>query len=175
MLEVRELTVAGIPVQGASARLDMLSASQTRVTLAAQSATLADPVGRLSDISLVCATPVVAEPRFGCGTGQLTGRGGPTGSHRHADAAPSCAPIRASPPSAGSGFKVAGTTAKFDGRIDEKGWQVKGSTGSTTVAALRKFATPWFVLPADITGDGKAAIEGGASDAGDRHEWWTPR
>ena len=44
----------------------------------------------------------------------------------------------------GSGLKVAGTTATFDGRLDEKGWQVKGSTGTTTVAALRKFAAPWF-------------------------------
>ena len=63
----------------------------------------------------------------------------------------------------GSGLKVAGTTATFDGRLDEKGWQVKGRTGTTTVAALRKFAAPWFELPKDITGDGKVAVEGGAS------------
>ncbi len=60
----------------------------------------------------------------------------------------------------GSGLKVAGTTATFDGRLDDKGWQVKGITGTTTVSALRKFAAPWFQLPTDVTGDGKAAVEG---------------
>ena len=84
-------------------------------------------------------------------------RGGPTGSHRHAGRAPRCAPTPASPRSAARGLKVAGTTATFDGRLDDKGWQVKGRTGTTTVAALRKFAAPWFELPADITGDGKVA------------------
>ena len=67
----------------------------------------------------------------------------------------------------GRGLKLAGTTATFDGRLDEKGWQVKGRTGTTTVEALRKFAAPWFELPKDITGDGKVAIEGSAADAGD--------
>ena len=66
----------------------------------------------------------------------------------------------------GSGLKVAGTTANFDGRLDDKGWRVSGSTGTTTVAALRKFAAPWFQLPADVTGDGKAAVDGVASDVG---------
>jgi hypothetical protein len=66
----------------------------------------------------------------------------------------------------GRGLKVAGTTATFDGRLDEKGWIVKGNTGTTTVAALRSFAAPWFELPADVTGDGKAIVEGTASDTG---------
>ena len=43
---------------------------------------------------------------------------------------------------------------------------MKGRTGTTTVAALRKFAAPWFQLPKDITGDGKVTIEGSAADSG---------
>ena len=39
---------------------------------------------------------------------------------------------------------------------------MKGSTGAAKVSALRKFAAPWFALPADITGDGKVRIEGSA-------------
>jgi hypothetical protein len=165
VLEVRELTVAGIPVQGASARLDLLSESQARVTLTAQGATLADPVGTISNIALVCDAPVIAEPRFGCGTGRLTGRGGPAGSIDMQIAAEMRSDTGVTT-FKGSGFKVAGTTAKFDGRMDAKGWQLTGGTGMTTVAALRKFAAPWFQLPADITGDGKVAIELGASDLG---------
>ena len=166
VLEVRELTVAGIAVRrrerapGRAFRPRRPGSRSRRAT-----ATLPDPVGKLSNIALVCQSPVIAEPRFGCGAGQLTGRGGPTGSIDMLIAAEMRTDTSVTTFS-GSGLKVAGTTATFEGRLDDKGWQVKGSTGTTTVAALRKFAAPWFQLPADITGDGKAAIEGGASDVG---------
>jgi hypothetical protein len=165
VLEVRELTIAGIPVEAASVRLDVLSEEKTQLTVRARGATLADPVGKLTELALVCFEPVVAEPRFGCGSGRLTGRGGPTGVIDMKVAAEMRTDSGVTTFS-GSDLKVAGTTAKFAGKLDEKGWQVSGSTGTTTVAALRKFAAPWFALPADITGDGKASVEGGASDAG---------
>ena len=57
-------------------------------------------------------------------------------------------------------------TASFDGRLDDKGWQVRGSTGAAKFSELRKFVAPWFQLPADVTGDGQVRIEGAASDAG---------
>lgn len=165
VLEVRELSVAGVPVEGASARLDVLSAEKTRVTLTARAATLPDPMGKISNLELVCEAPVVAEPRFGCAAGKLTGRGGPAGSIDMQVAAEMRTDNGVTKFS-GRGLKVAGTTATFDGQLDDKGWRVKGATGTTTVEALRKFAAPWFQLPADITGDGKAAVEGMASDAG---------
>jgi hypothetical protein len=165
VLEVRELTIAGIPVEAASARLDLLSDEKTVVTVTARAATLADPMGKLSDLALVCGEPVIAEPRFGCSSGRLTGRGGPTGAIDLKVGAEMRTDTGVTTFN-GSDLKVAGTTAKFAGKLDEKGWQVNGSTGATTVAALRKFAAPWFALPADITGDGKASVEGGARDFG---------
>jgi hypothetical protein len=165
VLEVRELSVAGIPVEGASVRLDVLDEKRTRLTVAANAATLADPVGKLTNLKLVCEAPVIAEPRYACDSGQLTGRGGPTGNvnMRVAGAFDTVAGLTTF---SGEGLKVAGTTAKFSGSLDDKGWRVKGNTGTTTVEALRKFIKPWFELPADITGDGKAVIEGSARDAG---------
>jgi hypothetical protein len=165
VLEVRELTLAGIPVEHATVRLDVLSDQKTAVTVSARRAVLAEPVGTLSDLTLVCNSPVIAEPRFGCSSGRLTARGGPTGALDMKVAAEMRTDTGITTFS-GSDLKVAGTTAKFDGRLDDKGWQVKGITGTTSVTALRKFAAPWFQLPADITGDGKAAVEGGASDTG---------
>jgi len=157
--------VAGIPVEGASARLDLLSDKQTRVTITARVATLPDPVNKLSDLAYVCTSPVIADPRFGCGAGRLTGRGGPTGSVDMAMTA--LMDLKTGITTfAGRGLKMAGTTASFDGSVDEKGWRVKGITGSTTVDALRKFAAPWLELPKDITGDGKVMLEGSASDVG---------
>ena len=165
VLEVRELSVAGVPIEGASARLDLLSDQKTRMTLTARGAALPDPIGRITNIELACDAPVIAEPRFGCENGMLTGLGGPAGRIDMRVAAEMRTDTSVTS-FKGSGLKVAGTTASLDGRLDDKGWQVKGRTGMTTVAALRKFAAPWFQLPVDITGDGKAAVEGVASDTG---------
>src|SRR5689334_13712223 len=165
VLEVGEMRVAGIPVEGASARLDLLSDQQTRVTITARAATLPDPVNKLSDLAYVCTSPGIADPRFGCNAGRLTGRGGPTGSLDMAMTALTNLKTGVTT-FGGQGLKVAGTTATFDGSLDDKGWQVKGRTGTTTVEALRKFAAPWFELPKDITGDGKVTLEGSAADAG---------
>jgi hypothetical protein len=165
VLEVRELSVAGVPVEGATARLDLLSDRQTRLTVSAQAATLPDPMGRLTALTLVCESPVIAEPRYACDAGDLTGRGGPTGKVDMKVAGEYNVDTGITTFS-GSGLQVAGTRAKFDGRMDEKGWRVNGATGTTTVVALRQFIKPWFELPADITGDGKASIAGNASDAG---------
>jgi len=157
--------VAGIPVEGAVARLDLLSDKQTRVTITARTATLPDPVNKLSDLAYVCTSPVIADPRFGCDAGRLTGRGGPTGSVDMAMTA--LMDLKTGITTfGGRDLKLAGTTASFDGSVDDKGWRVKGVTGSTTVDALRKFAAPWFELPKDITGDGKVTLEGSAADAG---------
>jgi len=61
---------------------------------------------------------------------------------------------------------VAGTTASFDGTLDARGWSVNARTGSAAIPALRKFAEPWFKLPADFTVDGKATIVATVSDRG---------
>ena len=66
----------------------------------------------------------------------------------------------------GKGFKIAGTTATFDGQLDAQGWSAQARTGTTTIPALRKFAEPWFKLPADFTVEGKATIDATVADRG---------
>jgi hypothetical protein len=165
VLEAREVTVAGIAVQGASVRLDLLSDKQTRLVVSANAATLPDPIGRLTNVSLICDTPVIAEPHYGCDAGRLAGRGGPTGS---IDTKLALAMNTESGVSTftGSGFKVAGTSVTFDGRLDAQGWSVSAHTGVTAVPALRKFAQPWFKLPADFTVEGKVSVDATVSDRG---------
>src|ERR1044072_85315 len=80
VFEVRQVEIDGMVVRDASMRLDLLDEEHTRLTLKARDATLPEPVGRLSQLQLVCPRPVVAEPRFGCEAGKLTARGGPTAS-----------------------------------------------------------------------------------------------
>jgi hypothetical protein len=165
VLEVRELVVAGMPVEGASIRLDLLTDKQTSLTVGARSATLPAPVGQFTGLSLVCPRPVIADPRFGCEAGRLTGRGGPTGRVDMNVAAEMRIDTGITTFN-GSNFKVAGTAAAFDGRMDAKGWRVKARTGTTTIQELRKFAKPWFELPADLTVTGKVTVDMAAEDAG---------
>ena len=165
VLEVRELVVAGIPVEGASVRLDLPTDKQTSLSVKARSATLADPIGKLTDLSLVCPRPVIAEPRFGCAAGRFTGRGGPTGA-LDLNVAAEMRTDTGVTTFSGRDLKVAGTAAAFDGRMDAKGWQVKAHTGTTTIPALRRFAKPWLELPADFTIEGKVTIDLAAEDAG---------
>ncbi len=165
VLEVRELTIAGMPFTGASARLDLLPDERTRLTLTAREVSLPEPAGKFTDLALLCDQPVIAEPRFGCEAGRFTARGGPTGALDMQ--------LRAELRSdtgvttfAGKGVKIAGTTASFDGRLDERGWLVRATTAAAKFSELRKFAAPWYALPADITGDGKVKLEGSLADAG---------
>ena len=109
---LRELEVAGIAVEGASVRLDLLDEKRTRMTVAANAATLADPVGKLTALTLVCDAPVIAEPRYACDAGKLTGRGGPTGRVDMNVAAAFDIDSGVATFSGGD-LKVAGTTASF--------------------------------------------------------------
>jgi hypothetical protein len=163
--EAREITVAGVPVEGASVRLDLLSDKQTGLSLSARRALLPDPVGALTAISFVCNQPVIAEPRYACDAGRFSARGGPTGAIDM--------PVKAGMDTdlgvttfSGTGLAVAGTTAAVDARLDAKGWSARAVTGTTSLTALRKFATPWFALPAEFTTDGKAVVEGTIEDVG---------
>jgi hypothetical protein len=164
-LEVREIVVAGIPVEGATVRLDLLSDKQTRLTLNARRVVLPDPAGAITSLALICTAPVIAEPRFGCDAGKLTGRGGPLGiidmtvkAALNTDTGVTTFE--------GRGLPVAGTTAQIDARMDSAGWRATARTGTATVPALRKFAEPWFKLPAEFTTEGKAIVEGTVSDSG---------
>jgi hypothetical protein len=164
VLEVREITLGGVRVQDASVRLDLLAESTTRLTVAAGAATLPDPVGTLTSVALVCEAPVIAEPKFSCDTGRLRARGGPTGTLDMRLAA-SYDTESGTARVSGRGQRVAGTTLAFSGHLRPAGWDAGFETGQTTLAALREFVKPWFQLPADITGDGKARIHGAARGA----------
>ena len=165
VLEVREVVVAGIPAEGASVRFDLLTGKRTSLTIKAQAATLPDPIGKLTGLSLVCPRPVIADPRFGCEAGRFTGRGGPTGTVDMNVAAEMRTDTGITTFS-GRDFRMAGTAATFEGRMDANGWKVKARTGTTTIPALRKFAKPWLELPADLTIEGKVTLDLAAEDSG---------
>jgi len=165
VLEVRELSIAGVPVEAASARLELLANEKTRVILNARAATLPEPAGRFGNIVLLCDRPVVAEPRFGCESGRFSAQGGPTGAIDMQVRAELRSDTGVST-FAGKGLAVAGSNVSLDGLMDERGWQVKAVSGAARLAALRKFIAPWFALPADVTGDGEVRLEATLADRG---------
>jgi hypothetical protein len=164
-LEVREIVVAGIPVEAASVRLDVLSDKQTRLTLNARKVSLPQPAGAIEALRLVCTAPVIAEPRFGCDAGKLTGRSGLLGAI-DMDVAAALDTDKGLTTFQGSGLKVAGTIARVEARADAHGWRARARTGTASLQALRKFAEPWFKLPAEFTTDGKAVLDATIADAG---------
>ena len=164
-LEVREMTVAGIPVADTHLRFDLVSDQQTRLVLKAREVTLPAPAGKLANLELACERPVIAEPEFGCAAGRFSARGGPTGTIDAQIVAGLRSDTGVTTFNA-RGMKVAGTTANVEALLDRTGWRVKGSTARAKFSALRKFAEPWFQLPADITGDGEVQLQGTFADAG---------
>ena len=165
VIEVRELTIAGIPANDVSARLDVLSDKKTRLNVRARSAELPQPAGRFSDLEYSCDEPVVAEPRFGCERGRFSARGGPTG-RIEMDLAAELNTGTGITTAKGSDIRIAETVASFDARVDDEGWQLAARTGPASIGALRKFAEPWFELPADFTIEGNATLNASASDRG---------
>ena len=164
-LEVREITVAGLEVSGTRVRLDLVSDERTRLTMRARQVTLPEPAGKFSDFAWVCEQLVIAEPRFGCDAGRFSASGGPIGAldmQLRAELRTDTGVTSF----AGSGLKIAGTTAAFDGKLDERGWQLRASTGAAKFSELRKFARPWYTFPVDITGDGQVKLEGTVADLG---------
>ncbi len=166
VLEVRELTVGGVPIEGASVRLDLVSDAHTRLTVGARTASLPDPVGRLTGIALECTAPVIADPVFGCADGRLVARGGPTGvidlrigGEYRLDTGVG--------QFTGRDLALAGTRVSFEGNVNPRGWTMEGRSGATSVGELAKFVRPWFKLPADLTVDGKLTLRAKAADAGD--------
>ena len=147
---------------GASARLDLLDDEKTRVTAEGERSRAARTRGKIlaARIHLRPAGDRRAAVRL---RGRaLHGARRTDGFARHAGC---CAELRSDTgvtTFSGKGLKIAGTTASFDGRLDDHGWQVQRLHRPAKVSALRKFAAPWFALPADITGDGKVRIEGDA-------------
>jgi hypothetical protein len=128
-----------------------------------------DPVGTLSAVRFVCENPTLTEPTFGCPTGRLTARGGPTGNiaaRLRGDFTTTSGIARL----AATDIAIADGKLSLDASTGPKGWRLAGRTERATFAALRKFAAPWITLPKEYTVDGVLTSEFSARGAGDAVE-----
>ena len=121
------------PWKRASARLDLLSDKQTRLTVARAPRRCPTRWASSPTLRWYATSPVIAEPRFGCDAGRFTGTRRPHGFCRRGDDRRDAHRHRGHLVRRTRTANWRARTAKFDGRIDEKGWQVKGTTGTTTV------------------------------------------
>lgn len=162
MLEVGEVTVAGISAGGVSATLDLQGRGGPSGEVRAMLVDLPKPIGTLRSVRMDCSRVIVREPTFECRDGRLSAQGGPTGAlamrlSTNYDSARKRARVEASE------LPVAGGMAEFTARLDGAGWSFDGAGQALDLEQLRKLLAPWMRVPDTLTFTGHADVEGEAA------------
>jgi hypothetical protein len=165
VIEADEVRVGAVVARNVALRLDLWSDSRLRADVRAARLTLPEPVGALQNVRVACAEPVIAEPVFGCGRGEMSALGGPTGKV-HARFSGELRTDSSTALFNASGVQIADATLTLRAQSSPAGWHAAGTATGATLANLRKFAAPWFKAPDDLTIDGKLAAEFAASGVG---------
>jgi hypothetical protein len=161
VLEVGEITAPGAQGGGITATVDLGTHGAPSAHVRAVQMDFPAPLGTLRGIELVCGNVVVHEPTFACRDARLAAQGGPTKtiSMQAAVAYDSAHGIGSFE---GSGFGVAGGSARFSGRLDSGGWSVEGNATGLDIVQVRALATPWVKVPANLMFDGHVDVQGEA-------------
>jgi hypothetical protein len=166
VLEVGELTVPGAQASDITATFSLNTRGAPSAHLQAQQVVLAEPIGTLRSVEVVCGAVVIHEPTFACRGGRLEARGGPTKSIAM-QASMEYDSARQQTSAEGSAFAVAGGTAEFSSRIDARGWSLEAAAHALDVQQIRALALPWFKVPESLAFDGHIDISGEAANRND--------
>src|SRR5262249_20225539 len=127
---------------------------------------LAEPIGTLRAVEVLCGAVVIREPTFACREGRFEARGGPTHSiAMRASAEYNSAQHETTAERAA--FAVAGGTAEFSSRFDARGWSMQAAARSLDVQQVRALALPWIKVPDTFVFDGHVDVSGEAADRND--------
>lgn len=153
--EAREIVAGDVRLANVSARLALTSPSTTEATL--EIASLRPGVGLppLERLRLVCAKPVIADPRFGCEEAALTAGRTPAGPLSLTASGEYRTDVAAGAGRA-SIAKLAGGRIELRGRVAPQGWQADGEAAGLRIAELRTLLSAWVALPAGWTLEGRA-------------------
>jgi hypothetical protein len=166
VLEVGELTVPGAQASSITATFSLNTRGAPSAHARAEQVVLAEPIGTLRSVELACGVVVIHEPTFACREGRLEARGGPTKSISM-QAAAEYNSARGETAAEGSAFAVAGGTAEFSSRLDERGWSMEAAAHSLDVQQIRALAVPWFKVPETLMFDGHVDV---TAEAANRNE-----
>jgi hypothetical protein len=166
VLEVGELTVPGAQATNITATLSLNTRGTPSAHAKADQLVLAEPIGTLRSVEVLCGAVVIREPTFACRSGRLEARGGPTRSIAM-QASAEYNSVRRETSAEGSALAVAGGTAEFASRFDARGWSLQAAGHALDLQQLRALAVPWIKLPESFLFDGHVDVSGEAAHRND--------
>ena len=146
VLEVGQLSTAGVQARGATITLDVSSQRPMARAQLAQLHLSAQPDTHYADVDITCGHLVIKEPLFACDEGGLAARGGPLGQMAMKASAAYDASNGAVSLS-GSELKLAGAVTRFNGKLQSGLWSLNAAGDAMDLVAAGKLAQPWFQLP----------------------------
>ena len=153
VLEVGELSLPGAQATNVTATLSLNTHGAPTALIRSEQLDLAEPIGPLRSVEVVCGAVVIHEPIFACRSGHLDARGGPTKSISMQASAEYNSALRGMT-AEGSAFAVAGGTAGFSSRMDAHGWSMEATAHALDMQQVRALAVPWFKVPDKLAFDG---------------------
>src|SRR5262245_26894394 len=166
VLEVGELTLPGAQATNITATFSLNTRGSPSARAQAEQLVLAEPIGTLRSVDVLCGAVVIHEPTFACRSGRFEAQGGPTRSIAM-QASAEYNSARRETSAEGSAFAVAGGTAEFASRLDARGWSMEGAAHSLDLQQVRALAVPWIKLPNDFMFDGHVDVSGEAANRND--------
>ncbi|HEY2403474.1 MAG TPA: hypothetical protein VGI23_24190, partial [Steroidobacteraceae bacterium] len=144
ILEVGQLSTAGVQAKSATISLDV--SSQPKVRAEVGQLHLVQPNTTYSDVDISCIDLLIKEPLFACYHGSLAARGGPTGQIAM-NAAATYDTSNGAVSVSGSELKLAGATTRFAGKLQWGTWTLNAEGEGLDLVEAGKLARPWFQLP----------------------------
>lgn len=160
ILEVRQLSTAGVQAKNATITLDV--SAQPKVRAQAGQLHLVQPNTTYSDVDISCIDFLIKVPQFACYHGSVAARGGPTGQIAMNTAA-AYDTSNGAVSISGSQLKIAGATTRFAGKLQWGTWTLNAAGEGLDLVEAGKLARPWFQLPQGDTLTGHLNFEVAAS------------
>ena len=170
-IDVGDVAGSGWSAREVSVVLELPGAGQSIAHVYVKQATLMTEVGPLQDVSITCRNPLVKEPLFACRNATVSGLLGRFGRQR-LSADLEYQSEKETLTFSIAGLKLAQGRVRVEGRWLESGWTLAAQAQDVALGGLRQLVAPWFALPADLTVEGRGALDitlRGAAEIADIH------
>lgn len=163
LITARQLSIPGATVQGLETRLELATPAAPAMRVSIARIDLEAEAGRVTQLELHCAAPVLDGPRFGCPHMQVRSRNSPIGPLEFAasiwlDATSGALTAQ------GSRISLGGGLARFTLASAPEHWSAEAGLDGVTLPGLRNWLSKFLTLPPDleVAGriDGSATVHG---------------
>lgn len=152
-LDVRDIHAADWSAQGITLRLTLGADGTPGARISVARALFVEPLGELRKIEIICPLTVTQSAVIGCRQAHVSATHSRLGRLAFAARATFDRNTRALYVQVRD-LRVAGVRWQLEASWRPQGWQLAATAAGVRIAALRRLATPWIALPADIEADG---------------------